>query len=205
MTGKKFLWSALVLILVLSGCKAVNTTVDVIKKDIPVEDMDGLKDEYIGKKAWNRSLLADIGGNGVLDRGTEVIIVELDMHWTGAVGVKGPNRRKIRHTLNLERPVTKETYVQALNRLFWYDKPDKRYRMNLRKFGKRTARAIRDNELFKGMVREAALESWGFPDETSVSEIGEYKDEQLIYRDPRLRTKKRYIILRDGLVESWVE
>jgi hypothetical protein len=77
--------------------------------------------------------------------------------------------------------------------------------MNLREYGKRTARAIRDNELFKGMPREAAIESWGWPDEMLSNDIGNEVSEQWIYKDPTQKTKKKYIWLRDSIVDKWEE
>jgi hypothetical protein len=205
LTGKKLILSALCLLICLPGCGIWKSTVNNVKKDIPLEEMDKLNDKYVGKRAWTRALIVDLGHNGIIDRGVEVEIVELDVHWNGAIGVRGPNKRKYRHGLGLDRPITPESFEMALDKLFWYDKPDKRYRMNLRTFGKATARAIRDNELFKGMKSEAALESWGYPDEMLSHEIGGDITEQWIYMDPRQRTKKRYIWLRNGAVEKWEE
>lgn len=198
----KCIFSALIAALLLSGCGAVDTQI----KDLPIEQMDELEETYIGRKAWTRALLVDIGGdNGVIDRDVEVEIVSLDMHWNGAVGVRGPNNKIVRHGLDLRRPMNKESFDEILNKLFWFREPDYRYRMNLRKYGKRTARAVRGNELFKGMEREAALESWGYPDEMKSNDIGGANQEQWIYVDPRQRNKKRYIVIVDGFVDSWEE
>jgi hypothetical protein len=202
LNGKRFIFSSMIILLLVAGCGLYNKTVD---KDIPIEDSDALDEEFVGRTAWTRALLVDIKQTGVIDRGTQVEIVELDLHWGTAVGVRGPNKRKYRHALNLERPVSADDYRAAMDKLFWFDKPDKRYRMNLREYGKRTARAIRDNELFKGMPREAAIESWGWPDEMLSNDIGNVLSEQWIYKDPRQRTKKRYIWLIDGLVDKWEE
>jgi hypothetical protein len=206
LNSPKYIVSALfALVLLAPGCNFWKKTVNVVDKDLGVEQVDELEKEYIGRKAWTRSLIVDLGQNGVIDRGTEVEIVELDLHWGCAVGVKGPNNRKYRHGMDIERPVTMEKFEAAMDRLFWFDKPEKRYRMNLRTFGKRTAQAIRDNELFKGMKRDAAIESWGYPDEMNSSDIGNVLQEQWIYKDPRQKTKKRYIWLVDGEVERWEE
>ena len=140
-----------------------------------------------------------------IDRDVKVEIVALDMHWNGAVTVEGPDRRRIRHGLGLERPLTKEAFEEKLNRLFWFKHPDYRYRMNLRKYGKKTAKAVYNHELFKGMKREAALESWGFPDEMNSNEVSGGLQEQWIYRDPRQTGKKRYIYIANGLVDNWEE
>ncbi len=201
MNGKRLILPVLCILLLVSGCGAYKT----IDKDIPIEQMDKLNEKYVGCTAWTRALIVDIKQTGVIGRGTEIEIVELDLHWGTAVGVRGPNKRKYRHALEIERPVTMEAFDKAMERLFWFDKPEKRYRMNLRSYGKRTARAIRDNELFKGMNRAAAIESWGWPDEMFSSDIGNEHSEQWIYRDPRQKTNKKYIWLVEGIVEKWEE
>lgn len=206
MNSTKSLVSAFCAIVLLTpGCNIWKKTVTTIDKDLGIEEVDELEDRYIGERAWTRSLIVDLGQNGIIDRGTEVEIVELDLHWGCAVGVKGPNNRKYRHAMDLERPISVADFEAAMERLFWFDKPEKRYRMNLRAYGKRTARAIRDSELFKGMPREAAIESWGYPDEMNSSDIGNVLQEQWIYRDPRQKTKKSYIWLIDGEVDRWEE
>ena len=187
--------------MIMSGCKSAQR----VTYDIPIEERDKLQEEYIGKKAWTRSRLIDLGDEGIIDRDTEVKIVDLDMHWTGAVMVQGPKRKKITHGMLIERPMTKELYVEELSKLFWFDKPETRYRMDLRKYGKKTAKAIFNHELFKGMKRDAALSSWGYPDEINSTELGGALEEQWIYQDPRQTGKKRYIYIKDGLIASWEE
>ena len=206
MKSAKFILSVLCFVLVISGCnfwgKAVNT---MVTKDLGVDEIDELEEKYVGRRAWTRALIIDLGEHGIIDRGVEVQLVEIDTHWGGAIGVRGPNNRKFRHALNLERPVTKDVFEQALERIFWFESPERRYRANLRLFGKRTARSIRDNEVFKGMKREAVIESWGHPDEIRPVDIGNVLTEQFIYRDPHQPTKRRYVIVVDGIVDSWEE
>jgi hypothetical protein len=199
--GKKLTFILLAMILAFSGCGVKERVI----RDIPVEEEDALLDKYVGKRAWTRTLLIDLGPEGIIDRDTEVKIVDLEFHWAGAVTVKAPNNRKVTHSLDLERPLTAEAVEQKLDRLFWFDKPEYRYRMNLRKYGKKTAKAIYQHELFKGMKREAALESWGYPDEMNSNEMGGALEEQWIYKDPRQQGKKRYLYIRDGLVVNWEE
>ncbi len=206
---KRYVSLALLLVLVFSGCKAV----DAQLKDLSLQEMDSLEEKYIGKKAWTRSLLINIEKNTrlnrdeimIIDRDIEVKVVDLDMHWNGAVTVMGPDRKVVRHALNIERPVTIETYEEALGRALWFKKPDYRYRMDLRKFGKKTAKAIANHELYKGMKMEAALESWGFPNDKNRNDIGDTVQEQWVYKDPRDRTKKRYIYFKDSIVDNWDE
>ncbi len=199
--GKRSIVLALVAVVAFSGCAVKNNIV----KDIPIEEMDQLNEEYLGKTAWTRSLLLDIGPEGFIDRDVEVKIVGIDFHWSGAVTVEGPDRRRLRQALELERPLTMGAFEEKMKRLFWFKHPDYRYRMNLRSYGKKTAKAIYNHELFKGMKREAALESWGFPDEMNSTDVGGRLQEQWIYRDPRQKGKKRYIYITDGLVDSWEE
>ena len=199
--GKRSIVLALVAVVAFSGCAVKNNIV----KDIPIEEMDQLNEEYLGKTAWTRSLLLDIGPEGFIDRDVEVKFIGLDLHWSGAVTVEGPDRRRLRQALDLERPLTMGAFEEKMKRLFWFKHPDYRYRMNLRSYGKKTAKAVYNHELFKGMKREAALESWGFPDEMNSTDVGERLQEQWIYRDPRQKGKKRYIYVTDGLVDSWEE
>jgi hypothetical protein len=198
---KRFALFTIVLLLIFSGCKVVNS----VMKDIPIEEMDSLEKEYLGRAVWTRALMSDLDhAEDIIDRDTKVEIIALDMHWGGAVTVRGPNRRRITHGFNLERPLTREKYEEKLSQLFWFKKPEYRYRMDLRRYGKRTAKAIFNHELFKGMKRDAALDSWGFPDEMKENELGGVLNEQWIYIDPR-QNKKRYVWLVDGVVDKWEE
>ncbi len=192
---------ALLLLVVFSAC---NVTKRIVK-DIPIEQMDELRDKYKDRTAWTRAVLVDLGPEGIVDRDTKVKIVDLDMHWSGAITVQGPNRRRITHGLNLERPLTREAYEDKLQQLFWFKHPDYRYRMDLRNYGKKTAKAIYNHELFKGMKRDAALASWGYPDEMKSHEMSGTLEEQWIYIDQRQKGKKRYIYIRDGAVDHWEE
>ena len=188
--------------LVLAGCKAAN----LVKKDIPIQDMDYLEDKYKGRTAWTKTYLVDIGQNGVIEQDRKVKIVELDMHWNGSLGVRGPDNRKYRHALELERPITKESYEKAINELLWFDKPTKRYRENLFKYGKEIAQAIFNHQLLEGMSQEAALDSWGPPDEI-VKESQTTADNavQWVYIDPRDKLNKSTIIFVNGKVSEWSE
>jgi hypothetical protein len=198
---KRYLLFLAIVVLVSSGCIMVET----INKDIPIEQMDALEKEYVGRTAWTRALLVDLDhGDEIIDRDTEVKILAVDMHWTGAVTVRGPNRKRLTHGLNIERPLNREKFAEKLSQVFWFGKPTYRYRMDLRKYGKRSAKAIFNHELFKGMKREAALDSWGYPDEMKENELGGILNEQWIYIDPR-QNKKRYVWLIDGAVDKWEE
>lgn len=192
---------ALLFVFVFAGCGVTEKVV----KDIPVQDMDKLNENYVGKDAWTRALLIDLGPEGVIDRDTKVKLVSLDLHWTGSVTVKGPNKRNITHGLGLERPLTMTAVEEKLNKLFYFTDPEYRYRMNLRTYGKKTAKAIFDRQLFKGMKRDAAIESWGYPDEMKSVDLSGQLEEQWIYKDVRQKTKKRYVYIKDGQVDNWEE
>ena len=198
---KRFVYLAIGFSLIMTGCNVV----EKVAKDIPVQQMDELRAKYEGKTAWTRAVLVDIGPEGIIDRDTKVKIVYLDLHWNGAVMVEDPKRRRITHALNLKRPLTMQAVEEKLHELFWFKKPTYRYRMNLRKYGKRTAKAIFNHELFKGMKKEAALESWGFPDKINKTQISGQDEEQWIYNDIRNKNKKRYIYIVNGLVDHWEE
>ncbi|MDD4856805.1 MAG: hypothetical protein PHD74_01720 [Candidatus Krumholzibacteria bacterium] len=192
---------AVLILGVLAGCNVVNRVV----KDIPIQERDKLGETYIGKEAWTRALLIDLRGQGVVDRDAKVEIVDLDLHWNGSVTVQSPNRHRITHNLGLERPLTMAAVEEKLNKLFWFTKPEYRYRMNLRKYGKKTAKAVFEHQLFKGMQREAALESWGYPDEMKSNELSGRLEEQWIYKDIRQKNKKRYVYVTEGTVDHWEE
>ena len=192
---------ALLIVCIFAGCNVVNKVV----KDIPIQDMDKLEHAYVGREAWTRALLIDLGPEGVIDRDAKVKLVALDLHWTGSVTVRGSNRRNITHGLNLERPLTMAAVEEKLNKLFFFTSPEYRYRMNLRKYGKKTAKAVFDRQLFKGMKRDAALESWGYPDEMKSVDVSGSMQEQWIYKDVRQKNKKRYVYIIEGLVDTWEE
>ena len=192
---------ALLIVCIFAGCNVVNKVV----KDIPIQDMDKLDHAYVGRGAWTRALLIDLGPEGVIDRDAKVKLVALDLHWTGSVTVRGSNRRNITHGLNLERPLTMAAVEEKLNKLFFFTSPEYRYRMNLRKYGKKTAKAVFDRQLFKGMKRDAALESWGYPDEMKSVDVSGSMQEQWIYKDVRQKNKKRYVYIIEGLVDTWEE
>ncbi|HUV37386.1 MAG TPA: hypothetical protein VMX58_10645 [Patescibacteria group bacterium] len=198
---KRYLFFMVATLLVFSGCVLVRT----VTKDIPIEQMDVLGEKYIGRTAWTRALLVDLDhSDSIIDRDAKVEIIGIDMHWGGAVTVRGPDRKKITHGLYLKRPLTSEKYEEKLSQIFWFKKPEYRYRMDLRRYGKRTAKAIFNHELFKGMKRDAALDSWGYPDEMKENELGGVLNEQWILLDPR-QNKKRYVWLVDGAVDKWEE
>lgn len=201
MKSKQFTVLLLLAAIVFSGCNIWN----LVTRDMPIEDMDTLKDKYLGEEAWTKSYIVDTGQNGVIEQDKKVKIVELDLHWSGALGVRGPDGRKYRHALNLERPLTKDKYEQAVHELLWFESPKKRYRDNLWKYGKEISGAILNHELMEGMSQEAALESWGPPAEKDSVNIGGSLQVQWKYIDPRNVKEKPYIVFVDGKVTEWQE
>ena len=55
------------------------------------------------------------------------------------------------------------------------------------------------------MVREAAIESWGYPDEMKSNELSGKLEEQWMYKDIHQKNKKRYVYVSSGAIDSWEE
>lgn len=199
-----------ILMLVLAGCSStgVNKVRNVIVKDLPLEDQQMLREKYIGQIAWTRVVLEDLAEREtpgepkkhVAPRDTKVEIIDLNFAYNGAVTVLDPRRRKIVHGLEIERPLSVEKFDERMDDILWFKSPMLRHVDYIRSWGKRTARAVREHEVFIGMPREAALESWGIPTKINTNEIGGKNEEQWVYKEPR---KSRYIYIIDGKVTKW--
>ncbi len=187
----------LILILVLFGCSTVK---HAIIKDIPLEKQEALLEKYKNRKAWTRIVLEDLSQRGVVQRDTKIKIIDLDFHMNGSVTVRGPKKKKIVHGLNLERPLSVESIETKLAEVFWFKSPMLRQVDYIRKWGKKTGRAIRNHEVFIGMEAEAALESWGIPTETKSFEIGGQKEEQWIYK---VGNRSKYIYIVNDKITRW--
>ncbi|NIM20734.1 MAG: hypothetical protein GTO51_11000 [Candidatus Latescibacteria bacterium] len=185
------------LILVLFSCSSVK---HAIIKDIPIEKQEALIKKYKNKKAWTRIILEDLSQHGIVQRDTKVEIIDLDFHMNGSVTVKGPKRKKIVHGLEVERPLTVEKIESRLADIFWFKDPMLRQVEYIRKWGKKTGRAIRNHEVFIGMDAEAALESWGIPTEIKSYEIGGHKEEQWIYK---VGNRSKYIYVVNDKITRW--
>jgi len=191
----------MILPLVALALGACSTYKNVVVKDIPLEEQKLITDAYVGRAAWSRGVIEDLGEGGSLPRDSKVTIVDIGMQYNGAVTVQTPNRKKkIVMGLELERPLTKEKIDDKMNHLFWFKDPTMRQVDYIRKWGKRTARAIMDHEVFVGMSAEAAIESWGYPDKTTINEIGGKRNEQWVYPAGK---KSNYIYIIDGKVSKW--
>jgi hypothetical protein len=188
------------LVIVAVACSTVKK---VVVKDIAIEDQKALKEEYVGRSAWTRGVLEDLGEGGSVPRDTKVEIFDIEMVYNGAVTVETEKKReRITHGLEIERPLSPEKIHERMDELFWFKDPVLRHVDYIRKWGSKTARAVVNHEVFIGMTAEAALESWGVPAEKNVNEIGGKVNEQWVYPSGN---KNRYIYIIDGKVSKWEE
>jgi hypothetical protein len=172
-----------------------------VSKDIPLDVQEKLLEYYKNRSAWSRVVLEDLGEGGSIPRDTKVKIIDLDMHFTGAVTVETIKRdKRIVHGLDIERPLTEEKIHTAMDDIFWFKDPILRQVDYIRKWGKKTAKAIMAHEVFVGMNAEAAEESWGVAAKKNVNEIGDKREEQWVYP---VGKRSKYIYIIDGKVSKW--
>lgn len=182
----------------MTGCTKVK---NVVVKDIAIEDQKSILESYVDRSAWTRGVLEDMGEGGSIARDTKVMIVDVGMHYTGSVTVQTLKKRnRVVHALGLERPLTPEAIHERMGELFWFKDPTLRQVDYIRKWGKKTARAIVAHEVFIGMTAEAATESWGVPATKNVTEIGGKVSEQWVYPAGK---RSKYIYILDGKVSKW--
>ena len=192
----------LALVAALSACSSVK---NVVVKDIPLQEQQDILKEYKERIVWTRVVLQDLGEGGSIARDEKVKIIDVSMVYEGSVTVQTLQKKnKVRQGLSLERPLNKEKIDAALEELFFFEDPTLRHVGYIRKYGKKTARAIMEHEIFVGMPSDAALESWGTPAKQNTSEVGGRVNEQWIYPSPETN-KNRYIYLADGKVIRWDE
>jgi hypothetical protein len=187
----------LLLALVLVGC---STMKHAIVKDIPLEEQKALMEKYKNQNAWTRVILEDLSQKGTIQRDTKVKIINMDFHMNGSVTVEGPGKKKVVHGLNIERPLTVEKIDSKIDEIFWFKDPMLRQVEYIRKWGKKTGRAIANHEVFIGMNGDAARESWGIPTETKVFEIGGQREEQWIYK---VGNRNKYIYIVNNTITRW--
>ena len=196
---------------VTTGCastKGVDTVTDFISKDIALEDQQLLLEKYTGEYAWTRIVLEDLNESEtpgepkkrVAPRDTKIEIVTLNFAYSGAITVIDTRRRKITHGLDVDRPLTVEKIEARLEEILWFNDPTMRHVEYIRRWDKRTARAIRNHEVFIGMSREAALEAWGIPTKINTNEIAGKNEEQWVFKETR---KSRYIYIINAKVTKW--
>lgn len=195
---KRLLLILPLVLLVATTCTRVKRQVN---KDIPLEQQTNMLEEYKDRLAWTRVVLEDLGEGGSIPRDTKVKIRDLDFHFNGSVKVETVKKRKrIVHGLDIPRPLTQEKIHVALADLFWFKDPTLRQVDYIRKWGKKTARAIVAHDVFVGMPAEAAEESWGAPAKRNVNEVGGKKNEQWVYP---VGKRSKYIYIIDGKVSKW--
>ncbi|UCH82961.1 MAG: hypothetical protein JSW50_10855 [Candidatus Latescibacterota bacterium] len=194
-----------------SSLKGVNKVNKVISKDIPIEEQLALLEKYQGTHAWARGLIEDITEREevpgepkkrIVLRDTKITIIDMNFSYNGAITIEDPKRKRIDAGLAIERPLSVEKIEDRLNELFWFQDPVLRQVAYIRQWGKKTAQSVVNHEVFVGMPEEAAMESWGFPDEIRVSEIGGGKEAQWVYKEGK---RNRYIYVLDGKVARWEE
>jgi len=186
------------LVLALAACTTVKK---VIVKDVALQDQETILKEYKDRYAWTRGVLEDVGEGGSVPRDTKVKIFDVNMVLTGSVTVETLGKRDhIVQALDIERPLTPEKIRARMDQLFWFDDPVLRQVAYIRKWGKKTAQAIVDHEVFVGMSAEAALESWGVPASKNVNEIGGKVNEQWVYPAGK---RNKYIYIIEDKVSKW--
>jgi hypothetical protein len=186
------------LVALIAACSAYKK---VVVKDIPLEEQKEITDTYVGLTGWSRGVIEDLGEGGSLPRDSKVKITGIGMQFNGTVTVQTPNRKKkIVHGLELDRPLSKEKIDAKMDHLFWFEDPTMRQVNYIRQWGKKTARAIMNHEVFVGMSAEAAIESWGFPIKTNENDVGGKRNEQWVYPAGK---RSNYIYLIDGKVSKW--
>ena len=191
----------LILPLVLMVAVSCSKVKRQVSKDIGIDQQQEILDQYTDRSAWTRLVLEDLGEGGSILRDTKVKIIDLDMHFTGAVTVETIKKRKrYVHGLDIQRPLTTEKIHETMDDLFWFKDPTMRQVDYIRKWGKKTARAIVAHEVFVGMTAEAAEEAWGVPEKRNVNEIGTTREEQWVYP---VAKRSKYIYIRDGKVSKW--
>jgi hypothetical protein len=143
--------------IVATSCSSVKK---VVVKDIPLQEQEQVLDKYKDHMVWTRVTVHDMGDGGSVPRDEKVQIVDVAMHYKGSVTIQTLKRKnKIVQGLELERPLTPEKIDGRLKELFWFDDPTIRQVKFIRKYGKKTAQAIMDHQLFAGMPADAA-ELW---------------------------------------------
>jgi len=133
-------------------------------------------------------------------RDEKVTIVDVAMHYKGSVTIQTLKRKnRIVQGLELDRPLSPEKIDAKMADLFWFDDPTIRHVNFIRKYGKKTAQAIMDHQVFAGMTAEAAQDSWGPPISKQVNELQGVKNERWTYPIEGAK-KTKTLDLKDGKV-----
>jgi hypothetical protein len=108
-------------VLVALSCSKVKRQVS---KDIGIDEQQELLEYYTDRSAWSRLVLEDLGEGGSIPRDTKVKIIDLDMHFNGAVTVETLKKRKrYVHGLDIPRPLSPEKIHEKMDDLFWFKDP----------------------------------------------------------------------------------
>lgn len=184
----------------------------VVVKDIPLQDQEQVMDKYKDRNVWTRVTIHDMGDGGSIPRDEEVKIVDVAMHYKGSVTVATLKRKnKIVQGLEIGSPLTPAKIDAKLAELFWFDDPTIRHVKFIRKYGKKTAQAIMDHQLFVGMTAEAAIDSWGPPTSKQTNEIQGVVNERWVYPTDNAKKTKTLDLQGDAkskgalLVKRWDE
>jgi hypothetical protein len=198
---KSLAW-VLAAVVAASGCSSVKK---VVVKDIPLEEQERILGEYKDRIVWTRLVIADLGDAVAVPRDEKVRIVDVGMHYRGSVTIQTLKKKnKVVHGLDLDRPLNKEKIDARLADLFWFDDPTTRHVAFIRKYGKKTAKAIMEHEVFAGMTADAAEASWGPPARKQVTELQGVVNERWIY-PTGAPNKTKSLDLKDGKVFRWDE
>lgn len=174
--------------LAMSACSSVK---NVVVKDIPLQEQQQVLDKYRDRLVWTRVTIHDLGDGGSIPRDEEVKIIDVGMFYNGSVTVQTLKRKNsVVQGLNLDRPLTTEKIDAKLADLFWFDDPTIRHVKFIRKYGKKTAQAIMEHQLYKDMTAEAARDSWGPPISTSMTELNGRYNVKWVYPTNRPNQNK---------------
>lgn len=189
-------------VVAMSACGSMK---NVVVKDIPLQEQEAVLDKYKDRHVWTRVTINDLGDGGSIPRDEEVVVVDVAMHYKGSVTVQTMKKKnRIVQGLEIERPLNTEKIDKRMAELFWFDDPTIRHVNFIRKYDKKTAQAIMDHELVKGMSAEAAADSWGPPVTKEIKEMENKVSEKWVYpTDTPKKTKNLYI--ENGKVVRWDE
>jgi len=189
-------------VVAISACSSVK---NVVVKDIPLQDQESVLARYKDRVVWTRVAINDLGDGGSIPRDEAVTVVDVAMHYKGSVTVQTMKKKnRIVQGLEIERPLNPEKIDLRMAELFWFDDPTIRHVNFIRKYDKKTAQAIMDHQLVKGMTAEAAMDSWGPPVSREIKELENKVSEKWVYpTDTPKKTKNLYI--ENGKVKNWDE
>ena len=166
---RKFILLLVAAVAVLS-CSSMKK---MVVKDIPLQEQEAVLAKYQDRTVWTRVTIHDLGDGGSIPRDEKVTIVDVAMVYKGSVTVQTLKKKnRIVQGLELDRPLNPEKIDARMAELFWFDDPTIRHVNFIRKYGKKTAQAIMEHQLFKGMASDAAEDSWGPPIGREVTEQG---------------------------------